>query len=85
MPIGHRYTGTFYLKQAYSVPAQSVKITGSAYMKEDLVSWSLDADDPKMNDYSYHREIFKDKNLKTLIKRDDADPVFEKNLLTDGD
>ncbi len=37
MPIGYRYTGTFYLKKPYTLPSESVKIKGSAFVREDLV------------------------------------------------
>jgi hypothetical protein len=41
LPIGHRFSGTFYLKKPYTVPSEAVKIKGSAFMPEHLVSWKI--------------------------------------------
>jgi hypothetical protein len=75
LPIGHRFTGKFYVKKAYTSPQESVLVKGSAFMQEDLVSWVIDGDQPQYN-VSYVREIFKDKKLQHPIKREDAEPVL---------
>ena len=77
MPIGYRYTGTFYLKKSYPLPSESVKIKGAAFMREDLVSWVIESDDEYAKNLWYVREIFKDKDMKQRINRDEAEPVFE--------
>jgi len=77
LPIGHRYTGTFYLKKPYTVSNEAVKIKGSAFMPEHLVSWKIESDDEYANNLWYVREIFKDKDMKERVKRDDGLAVFE--------
>ena len=77
LPIGHRFSGTFYLKKPYTVPSEAVKIKGSAFMPEHLVSWKIESDDEYANNLWYVREIFKDKDMKERVKRDDGLAVFE--------
>jgi hypothetical protein len=77
LPIGHRYTGTFYLKKPYSIPYESVKIKGSAFMREDLVSWTIESDNEYAKNVYYVRDIFKEKGMKTTLKREDGEAVFE--------
>jgi hypothetical protein len=36
LPIGHRYTGTFYVRKPYKIPDEAIKIKGSVFMREDL-------------------------------------------------
>jgi hypothetical protein len=78
IPLGYRYTGTFYLKRAYSIPAESIKVTGTMYMREDLVSWKIEESD---NDYAnslfYVRSIFKDKKMTKEFTRADCIEVFK--------
>ena len=56
---------------------QSVKLKGSAFMSEDLVSWIIDSEDEYAKNLYYVRSIFKDKGMKTLLEREDGDGVFE--------
>ena len=77
LPIGHRYTGTFYVKKPYSIPSESVKLKGSAFMSEDLVSWIIDSEDEYAKNLYYVRSIFKDKGMTRLLEREDGDGVFE--------
>ena len=77
LPIGHRYTGTFYLKKPYTLPSESVKIKGSAFMREDLVSWTIESDNEYAKNVYYVRDIFKEKAMKTTLKREDGEAVFE--------
>ncbi|OIN82977.1 hypothetical protein [Francisella sp. TX07-6608] len=82
IPIGHKYTGIFYLrKNNYNGTFDILKINGSAFMREDLVSWSLEADDEYIRNICYVRDIYKDKKLKNIIKREDGKPIFEENQL----
>ncbi len=76
LPVGHRYTGTFYLRNTYTIPHTIKEITGSAFMREDLVSWILKSEDKSVNCSSYVRELFKDKELKHVLKREDGEPLF---------
>lgn len=78
LPIGYIYTGIFYLKTPYIVPIQFEKIQGSAFMREDLISWQIESNDPtqKQKYYGYHRIIYKEPDLKTEIAKADATPVY---------
>ncbi len=75
-PVGHRYTGTFYVREPYSVPVRSIKVNGVAFMREDISSWLIES-----SDSPYHlrlfRGIFKDDRLRDEIQRNDAEPVYE--------
>lgn len=71
LPIGHRYIGTFYLKKQYTTPVEAVKVSGSIFMREDLVSWYIEDDRS-----SYYRAIYKDPELKVEITREEATPVY---------
>ena len=78
MPKGHIYKGVFYIcKSNYNSTTEVLKIKGSAFMREDLTFWNLDVD----GEYSrnLYRKIYKDKDLKIVIQREDAEPIFEKN------
>jgi hypothetical protein len=77
LPIGHRFTGTFYLKKPYTVPSEAVKIKGSAFMPEHLVSWKIESDDEYAKNLWYVRDVYKDKDLKERVKREDGEAVFE--------
>jgi hypothetical protein len=79
LPIGYRYTGTYYLKKPYTIPAEFEKCKGSLYMRENLVSWQIEKEDGKL-DYTYYRAVYK-KPHGELIKREEAKPVYptEKN------
>ncbi|WP_192485247.1 MULTISPECIES: hypothetical protein [Cysteiniphilum] len=79
LPIGHRYTGVFYLKKPYTVPSEAVKIKGSAFMREDLVSWTIESDDEYVNNVYYVREVYLDKEMTKALKREDCKAVFEEN------
>ena len=76
-PIGRRYNGTFYVKKPYAIPHESVKLKGSAFMREDLISWKVESED----DYAKHmgmvRMIYKDKNMRNKIDVSEAVDVFE--------
>ena len=76
-PIGHRYTGIFYVKRPYSIPYESVKLKGAAFMREDLISWVIESDDEYAKNLYYVRDVFKDKDMKVRIKREDGEAVFE--------
>ena len=76
MPLGHRFTGTFYLRKPYSAEPISIKVSGSAFMKEELVSWQVETDDEEINSLQYHRVIYKDKAMKVKLEREDGEAVF---------
>ena len=77
LPIGHRYTGTFYLKKPYSIPYESVKIKGSAFWREDLVMVTIESDNEYAKNVYYVRDVYKEKKMKTTLKREDGEAVFE--------
>ena len=79
LPIGHRFTGTFYLKKPYTVPSEAVKIEGSAFMPEHLVSWKIESRDEYAKNLWYMRDVYKDKGMKERVKREDGVEVFEDN------
>jgi len=77
MPIGYRYTGTFYLKKLFPFPSEVLKIKGSAFVREHLVSWELESEDSYAKSIGYVRTVYKDKALQKPLTKDDAVPVFE--------
>jgi hypothetical protein len=76
LPIGYRYTGTYYLKKPYTQPAEFEEGSGSLYMKENLVSWQIETE-PGVYDYAYYRAVFK-KPFGDQITKEDAEPVYAK-------
>ena len=74
LPIGYRYTGPFYIKQL----EQFTKYNGVLFMREDLVSWIIEQGIDR-HDLCYHRNIFKEPRDGAELKKEDAEPVFEKN------
>ena len=77
LPIGHRFSGTFYLKKPYTMPCEAVKIKGSAFMPEHLVSWKIESKDEYAKNLWYVRDVFKDKGMKERVRREDGVEVFE--------
>lgn len=73
-PIGYRYTGVYYLKKPYTLPAVFEEHSGSLFMQEHLVSWQIENEQGKV-DYAYYRAVYK-KPDGALITRDDAKPVY---------
>tara|TARA_R110002167_G_scaffold116781_1_gene292202 strand:+ start:2432 stop:2848 length:417 start_codon:yes stop_codon:yes gene_type:complete len=76
MPLGHKFTGTFYLKKPYSIEPVSIKVIGSAFIKEDLVSWQIETDDESIHSQGYHRAVYKDKAMTVKLEREDGEAVF---------
>jgi len=76
LPIGYRYTGTYYLKKPYTMPAEFEEGSGSLYMKENLVSWQIEKE-PGVCDYAYYRAVFK-KPYGAQLTKEDAEPVHSK-------
>jgi len=76
LPIGHRYTGTFYVKKPYTMPTAYDEITGSVFMREDLVSWKVE--DVEKYNFSYFRAVYREPNddAGSEITREDGEPVF---------
>lgn len=77
IPMGYRYTGEFYIKKPYTMPIQYEKINGSAFMREDLVSWCIEEE--SRYKYSYFRAIYRDTKGQegSEIKREEATPFYE--------
>ena len=78
LPVGHRYSGTFYVRKPYTIPIESEKIEGSAFMREDLVTWKPEEEGKQFWELSYKKDIFRDPEMSVPIKREDGQPVFEK-------
>ena len=78
-PVGHRYTGTFYVREPYSVPVRSIKVNGVAFMREDISSWLIESSDSP-HEHGLLRGIFKDDRLREEIQRNDAEPVYEEEI-----
>lgn len=76
LPIGYRYTGTYFLKKSYTMPPEFEEHSGSLYMRENLVSWQIEAE-PGRCENSYYRSVYK-KPYGELITREDAEPVYQK-------
>ena len=76
LPIGYRYTGIYYLKKPYTMPAEFEEGSGSLYMKENLVSWQIEKE-PGVCDYAYYRAVFK-KPYGAQLRKEDAEPVYAK-------
>ena len=79
LPIGYRHIGTFYLKKPYSVPIEFIKMEGSIFMREDLVSWQIEKTDDIKNQFylgGYCRTLYKQPDLNTAFTREDAVPVY---------
>lgn len=74
-PIGYRYTGEYYLKKPYVMPAEYMKGSGSLFMRENLSSWQVETE-PGVYDYSYHRAVYKQLDG-PLLTREDAEPVYQ--------
>ncbi|WP_192485155.1 MULTISPECIES: hypothetical protein [Cysteiniphilum] len=77
LPIGHRYTGVFYLKKPYTIPSEAVKIKGSAFMREDLVSWTIESDDEYAKSVYYMRDVYLNMEMTVKLTREDCGEVFE--------
>ena len=75
MPIGYRYTGVFYIKNSYNIPATFEKHEGMVFLREDLVSWQIESG-LERPDFSYHRNIYKEPKEGCELKREDAEPVY---------
>ena len=76
LPIGHRYTGTFYLKKPYTIPYEAIKIKGAAFLREDLVSWTIESDNEYAKNLGCFRSVYKDKKMTTTLQREDGEVVF---------
>ena len=77
LPIEHRYTGVFYLKKPYTIPSEAVKIKGSAFVREDLVMWTIESDDEYAKSVYYVREVYLDKEMTVRLTREDCKAVFD--------
>ena len=76
LPIGYRYTGTYFLKKPYTIPPEFEEHSGSLYMRENLVSWQIEKE-PGQCENPYYRTAFKQPNG-SPITREEAEPVYQK-------
>ena len=76
-PIGHRYTGTFYILKSSFNPRTYDKVDASAFMREDLVSWEIE--DGVRRRALYQRNIFKSIEPEEHISREEGEAVYEKD------
>ncbi|WP_150466990.1 hypothetical protein [Francisella sp. SYW-9] len=80
MPIGYEYVGIFYLRKVNdNATIESIKVTGLAFLREDVISWKLTSDNEYAQRLYYAHEIYKDKSFKQPIQREDCIPVFKKD------
>lgn len=79
LPIGYRYTGTFYLKKPYTMPPEFEEHSGALYMRENLVSWQIEKE-PGLCENSYYRAAFKKPNG-PQITREDTEPVYQQEIM----
>jgi len=79
LAIGHRYEGDFYIRKSYTTPDEYIKIdNGAIFMREDLVSWSVERGESGETYYGYHRTIYKSITpTMALINREDGKLVYE--------
>ena len=75
IPVGHRYEGTYYVRVPYTNPPESEKVTGTAFLREDLVSWERETGAGEFE--GLKRDIYKDPEMLIPIKRDEGRPVYE--------
>jgi len=78
LPVGHRYSGIYYIRKPYINPPESEKVEGTAFMREDLVSWQRETGATRYE--GHKRAIYKDSEMKILISREEGSPVFEETL-----
>ena len=76
LPTGYRYSGIFYIKKAYIYPVEFEKITGTIFMREDLVSWRLE-DGGTIHSQVYFRAVFREPSFDSEIKKEDTSPVYD--------
>ena len=75
LPIGYRYTGVFYIKNSYNIPATFEQHEGVVFMREDLISWQIEKG-LERPDLSYHRNLYKNPSEGGELRREDAEPVY---------
>lgn len=77
LPVGHRYTGTYYVRKPHTIPVEAGKYEGSAFMREDLVTWKHEEEGKQFWELSYKKDIFRDPELRIPIEREEGQPVFD--------
>jgi hypothetical protein len=80
MPIGLRYEGTFYIPSNYNIKNPAIKIEGSAFMAENLMTmtWKIEKSVGDVhNPYGFSRNIFTDPQLIQPIKKEKATHVYK--------
>ncbi len=75
LPIGHRYTGIYYIKKQNTVPVEFKECSGSLFMRENLVSWKVELE-PGVYDYQYYRAVFKEPHG-AQIRKVDGELVYQ--------
>ena len=59
------------------MPSESVKIKGAAFIREDLVMWTIESDDEYTKNLYYVRDVYRDKKMTVKLKREDGVEVFD--------
>ncbi|MGI9215196.1 MAG: hypothetical protein ACR2HS_06115 [Gammaproteobacteria bacterium] len=81
LPIGYKYTGVFYIKNSYNIPATFEKHDGVVFMREDLVSWQIQ-EGLERQELSYRRNIYKKPCEGGELRRENAEPVYAEIIKT---
>lgn len=70
----------YLLSLIYILPQnEAVKIKGSAFMREDLVSWTIESDDEYVKNVYYVRDVYLNKEMTVKLTREDCEAVFDKD------
>ena len=75
LPIGHRYTGKYFVKKPYTSPAEYECVEGSLFMREDLITWQRESEEDEFP--VWHKVAYRDLKNWDQIKRQDGQPVYE--------
>jgi hypothetical protein len=81
LPIGHRYSGNFYVRNPYSFTLEYTKVAGVLFMREDLISWTTEKiDQPELVQY-YMKTAYKNpsNDHDNELRREDGVPIYEIN------
>jgi hypothetical protein len=61
------------------MPSEAVKIKGSAFVREDLVMWTIDSADEYAKSVYYVRDVYLNKEMTVKLTREDCGAVFDKD------
>jgi hypothetical protein len=78
MSIGVLYEGTFYIRNNYNIKKPVIKIKGSAFIAENLMTWKIEKSAGNVpNPYGCCQNIFKDPQLIQPIKKEEVTLVYK--------